>query len=229
MEHGVHEQVHIADAELIAINRGLDQFYITESMTITSQDTSEGYKFKGKSPATVVMTIDAGANVQNCEFLGLTVQGTLDGNNILRECITLNIDFVAGFLQECALSGTITLADSSQCNIWNCNSNLPGSGPTDIAVIDCGGGSGGTNLVVRKYNGGIKLINNSLGAFKASLDVESGRTVIDSTVTAGAITVRGDGSLDDSSAGATVIDATTVTSIWSDSDALTLPKFIALK
>lgn len=58
---------------------------------------------------------------------------------------------------------------------------------------------------MRNYNGGITLTNKT-GPEAASLDINSGQVVVDSTVTNGQITIRGIGKLTNNSAGAAVVD-----------------------
>lgn len=223
---------NITDAHTILMARGLNQMFVLESVTLASEDLSHGHKFIGDSPAKVVITIDPSTNVTDCEFIDCTIQGTLDGSNILRQCIILDLTVTAGsgdFFQECALNGTITLVSGTLVNFWNCNSNVAGGGIGQYPTINLGG-SAGCDIVFRKYNGGIQL-TNCTAAIDASLDVPSGRVVFDSTVTNGNYTVRGSGcEIEHTQSGTEIVsDKTGPTLVWSDPSALTLPLFVALK
>ena len=186
---------NITDTILIAIERGIAVIHVLTSFTLSTDSLIDGYILQGKSPAGTQITVDASADVTNCEFWDCIITGTLDGSNILRECIALDLTVDAGngdFFQECALNGTITLIGGTQIHFWNCNSNFAGSGPTDTAVIDLGG-TVGCDLRVSKYTGSMKFINNTDATVKVSTDIQSGRGIIDGTVTAGEFTIRGSG------------------------------------
>ena len=71
-------------------------------------------------------------------------------------------------------------------------------------VLDFGGS--GTELFIRGYSGGIKLINHS-GTDAASIDMDSGHVVIDSTITNGTIAIRGVSKLTDNSTGTAIINS----------------------
>ncbi len=71
----------------------------------------------------------------------------------------------------------------------------------DVPTIDMGGS--GSSLAVRNYNGDL-LIKNKTGAEAINIDLNSGHIVLDETVVAGNIKIRGTGKLTDNSVGAVV-------------------------
>lgn len=197
---------NITDAHVIAEARGIRKFLIVSDMTLSSGDFSDGHEFQGVSAATATITIDAAAEVSKCTFRNLTIQGTLDNANVLRECSILNITNINGFIFQCAIGGTIILGGGSQSTIMSCYSGVAGGDVSQTPTIDMGGS--GQNLVLRGYSGGIKIINKT-GTDPCSIDMQSGQVVVDSTVTAGEITVRGIAKVTNLSTGtATILDET---------------------
>ena len=194
------------DAKTIADDRGLKTFYVARTTTLSTTTNLDGYSFVGDSPVTVTLTIDPSAQVANSEFRDLTITGTLDGGNILRDCSVLTLNYVNGIITRCAINGTITLGGGAQASLLECHSGVAGGGPGQTADIDFNGA--GNSLILRDYDGGVTL-ENYAGGGDVSLDINSGRVIVDSTVTAGDIYVRGVATVDDQSTGtATVYDQT---------------------
>lgn len=190
---------NIADAKLIADLRGLHQFQIMSSMTLsTSEDLSRGYEFRGDSPIIVALTLDPSVNIANCEFTNLTVTGTLDGSNSFERCHIQDINFFNGAIHECSIEGTITLGGGITAELYDCWSGVAGSGMGQTAEIDMGGS--GQDLLVRNYSGGLDLINCT-GASDVSIDMNSGRVIFDPTISAGSFWVRGVADVYDGSTG----------------------------
>lgn len=197
---------NMADAELIASARGIRTFRFMESMTLTSLDYSNGHTFLGDSAVGVVLTVNSDANVSGCTFLNLTIQGTLDNGNVIRECSILDLVNVNGFMFQCALAGTVTLGGNAQATLMACYSGVAGGDVSQTPIIDMGGN--GNALALRNYSGGIKIINKT-GTDAMSIDMQSGQVVIDSTVTTGEITIRGVAKVTDNSTGtAAILDET---------------------
>lgn len=211
---------NMADAHSIGEERGITTFHLVSDTTLTSEDFSDGHIFKSDNPSTATVTIESGANVSNCTFTNLTIQGVLDNANVLRECNILDITNNNGFIFQCALSGTITLGGAAQAMIMNCFSGIAGADLTP--TLDMGGS--GQSLAIRGYSGGIKIANRT-GTDGVSIDVLSGQIIIDSTVTAGELTVRGHAKLTDNSTGTATIDKSGLL----EGGYLTQNNFMALK
>ena len=194
---------NITDAIAIAEQRGLFVINIASDLTIISTDVSKGYTFRGNSSVTNTLTLESAANVENCTFTNLTIQGSLDNGNILRECNILDILHNNGFIFECALNGTVTLGGGIQSNILDCYSGFAGNANT--ATIDMGGA--GQPLVLRNYSGGITL-KNKTGVDSVSIDIVSGQIILEPTVNNGDIVCRGVGRLLDRSTGTVIVDHT---------------------
>lgn len=187
------------DAHTIAEERGFTTFYVIGDMVIDSGvPPFDGHVFVGESPSKSMFTIDDAANVFRCEFLQATLQGTLDGESQVQSCIIETLNYVNGIVYNSIINDTIALGGGEVAHFINCQSGVPGS---STPTIDCGGS--GQPLALRNYNGGIRLINKT-GPESASLDINSGQVILESSVTAGEIVIRGIGKLTDNSNGANV-------------------------
>lgn len=198
---------NFTDALSIAVTRSFNSLFVLSDVTVSSDNFSKGYVFKGDNILTNTITLESGAIIPNCEFNNITVTGVLDGNNIFRMCRIRDIDYTNGLIFQCALEGTITLGGSAQASILDSWSNEAGDAViTDTPEINMGGS--GNSLALRNYTGNIRITNYS-GGGDIGIDMASGSVIIDSTVTAGTIIVRGTAKVVDNSTGvATVVDAT---------------------
>lgn len=202
---------NLADAKLIADREGLHQIHILESMTLTNVDFSAGYRFVSDSPATIQLTFDPSTNVRNCDFEFCFVQGTLDGNNIYRQCVLGDVTFTSGFVFQCSLTGTVQLEPGALLGIYDSFSNtLAGQ---QAPIIDFNGSG---QLILRGYEGEIELHNhtdtNNDG--DVCIDMDSGVVKVDASCTAGFFPIRGVARVDDFSTGTcNVVDLTVNQSI----------------
>lgn len=200
--HGTQREPvnNLADALAIAELRGFTQFFVVEDLTIGAGDPYVGYSFIGESTSKSVITVNGAANVADCEFYNATIQGTLDGNCVIKNCQILDLTYIEGQIESCLLgSGTIELAGNAYIiDCWS--GELSGALP----AIDMGGT--GATLNMRNYNGGINIVNKS-GSESVSLDLNAGKVTLDSTVTAGTIIIRGVGELEDNSTGITAVNS----------------------
>lgn len=197
---------NLADAKAIADREGLHQIRFLESFTIDTIDFSGGYRFTSDSPATMIITINPNANVKNCDFEFCFVQGTLDGNNIYRQCLLGDINFTSGFIFQCSLNGDIQLEPGVILAIFDSFSNTLAGQPNPQIDFN---GSG--QLLLRNYSGVIELHNhtdtNADG--DVCIDMASGVVIVDSSCTAGFFPIRGIARVDDFSTGTcNVVDLT---------------------
>ena len=239
---------NVADALLIAAAVGLDKLAPLGNLTLASGEDVSAFTILGSGATTTTLTVDTGAITTNTQILECTVLGVLDGFMIIRDSVIGTSTVISSFAFQCAMAtgATITLAGNDTFHFLSCYSGTPGLG---TPIIDMGGS--GPSLAMRDYNGGITLINKT-GSEAVSLDINSGQVILDSTVTAGTIVVRGIGNLTDNSTGTTNVvtdgllnqeliadaifdeDITTHTTTdsfgkWVNSKALTVAKFLGLK
>jgi len=234
---------NLAQALTIASSRGFVRFYILESMEIDESLDFTGIEFVGQSVTKTLLTINPNANVTKCEFYETMVTGTLDGQNKLKNCMLHTLNYVNGVVEECLLGEyTVTLGGGTDAYFLDCWSAVAGTGTPTINM-----GGSGQKLGLRNYNGGLKITNMTGVNDNISLDLNSARIILGSTVTAGTVVCRGIGSLEDESGnniptgtwnGAvtivnTAMNIVTVSSaVWADTEAkklLTVKKYLALK
>ena len=189
---------NFVDALAIASLRGFDTFYIYGNTTIDSGLNFSSKRFVGESEARTTCVVSSAADVTGCEFENMTFGGTLDGYCTIRNCIVSDLIFFNGHIYKSGLTGTIELGGGVQASIVDCFDDIAGLGTPTINM-----GGAGQSLIMANYTGGA-TIENKTGAEEVSINMISGRIILDSTVVAGDIIIRGVGRLIDNSAGANV-------------------------
>lgn len=195
---------NIPDANLIASARGFKTLYIIGDITLGIGDDISNKKLIGENASRSTFTIEVGAVTDSCEILEAHVGGDLDSGIIVRNSMITNLNYVDGVVFNTMINpGTIILGNNATGHFINCMSGVPGvSTPT----IDLNGS--GQALAMRKYSGGVKLINKT-GTDPCSIDLDSGQVKLDlTTVTGGSIVVRGDGKVIDDSDGSLMLSGT---------------------
>ena len=191
------------DALLIAIDRGFTTFFIIGDANIDDSNDFDGFIFVGESQSKSEIIIDTVASVEKCEFYDAHISGVLDGDCKVKGCIIQSLSYIYGMVEQCLLeSGDIVLGGSNVAQFIDCWSGSVSQ--QDIPYIDMG--SSGQDLIMRNYNGAIGIKNLSNQNNQISIDLNSGLVIIDSTVTAGQIVVRGVGQVINNSTGTTVVD-----------------------
>jgi hypothetical protein len=206
-----------ADAYQIASDRGFFTIYLLGDATLSTGPDWNSFHFIGASREKTHITIEADADVTNCEYYDATVDGWLDGNSVIRECRITDINYIQGTIDRCILEGSqVTLLGDAV--FLDCYSGNPEEG---VPEIDCNGS--GKALILKNYNGKISLANKT-GSEPVDIDLNSGEVIINSDVTSGTITVRGVGDVDNSgTATMSIEDLVNPTNIsntvWSDARA----------
>lgn len=189
---------NFSDALAIAQERGLSTFYVVGDATIDTGLDFSNKVFVGQGINLSSFMLDPTANFTNATFTDATITGTLDGDSIIESCEIGNLTFVTGVISGCILTGTVVLGGGTVAQIIDCVDGVAGLG---IPTIDMGGD--GPDLNVRNYSGGLQLTNKT-GSAEVSISMNSGRVLIDSTVTSGTVLIRGVAKVVDNSVGATV-------------------------
>jgi len=181
---------NLTDLNYILNYRGFNKVYVKGDLDLEGDDSWIGHEFVGESPLKTLIWIDADVDVFNCEFYDCQVEGFLDGSSQIERAIVNNIDFVDGYIFNCALGpSTISLNPGTTSNMFSCYSTVAG---TLTPIIDMNGDG---ILALRDYNGGMKLVNYN-GTGSHSIDLSAGQIRLDpATITSGTFVVRGVGKL----------------------------------
>ena len=183
----------IGDALAIANAKNIGVISVLTDDIIDSGLDYRGKTFVGASKTKTTLTIHSDAQVDNCEFYDACLEGTLDGETEIRNCQIKSLNYISGYIESCELTnGTITLGGGAEAHFLDCWTGIPSQ---DLPSIDLGGS--GQSLVMKNFNGVIKLINKT-GPDPVSINLEEGIVYIDfTTVTNGTVSVDGDGSVRD--------------------------------
>jgi len=189
---------NLADAKRIADIENAHVIRILRSMTISDVDFSDGYRFVTDSPVTEQIIVAPSANIRNCDFEFVNISGTLDGNNIYRQCVLGDVSYTSGFVFQCSLNGTVTLEPDALLGALDCFSNTLAGQPNPKIDFN---GSG--QLLLRNYSGVIELLNHTDDSLNGDvcIDMSSGVVIIRDSCTAGFIPVRGIARVQDESTG----------------------------
>jgi len=190
------------DAFIIATKQKLRRFSVFGAVVFSATDVADNAVFVGDSPLDSSMILTVGSSTDKTSFSSLSVSGTLTGQGEFNKCQINALSDFKGFMYECAIAGPITINSTAVVPVRfiQCVSDVAGTG---TPVIDVNGAN--CSVSVRNYTGGLELQNFSAGN-NASIDMLSGRVVLDSTCTSGTIVVRGICQLvDNSGPGCTVV------------------------
>ena len=194
---------NINDAKQICIERGFKTINFMTDYTILTENLSEGYAFTGDSPC-LTLTIAPAADVTNCSIRELTLEGEMDGLNLIEGCRLKNITKVSGMMHKISLAGDVTI--SGPTIIMESYSNWTGAG---YATIDVGS----NNVEIRDFHGSFGVVGMTGGTH--SFGLTEGRILLDGTD--GSAHVRGTPyEVVDNSAGAITIINQTETQNVSD-------------
>lgn len=199
---------NISDGVLIARERGIKTFRILSTMSISTNDFSNGFLFFGDNP-NIGLTLNDLANFSNCEFKNLTIDGTLDGSNSIRDCAIRDINYFNGYIFQCGFLGTVTLGGTNTATFLQCFSLVAGGDAGQFARIDLGG-IHETPLVIRDWQGGLEISNCSDSRADVSIDMSSGRVLFKSDISDGVYVIRGSAQVIDNSVGSAIIEDQTL-------------------
>lgn len=190
---------NVTDARTIADRDNLQSYQMRGSFSL-DQD-HEFWQFNGLAATFADIVNIAGFSVDNSRFSQMTLTGAMTGSI---ECDRCNIEILTGLtgiLRRCGLNQSVTLAALGETILDSCFSTSPGS---VIPIITM---TASSHLNIRNYSGDIQINSCEAGNI-ASIDLDPGHLVIDSSCTGGMIIVRGIGRLtNNGAAGVTVIDA----------------------
>lgn len=213
---------NLADAQTIIAARTLPKrLFLRGTLVVANGESLADYNVAGTSALLSFVNFQVGSDATSAVLSGVTVLGAVAGGvRMTKNCILGVTSVFEGSMVDSALAAaTTTLTNTDAQDIigfFNCTSIVAGTGKP---VLDCNGVAD-LELNVRNYSGGLQINNFNLASQVASIDVNSGSVLLDSTCTAGTIVVRGTGDLtDNSGAGCTVVsvgfvEAANIDELW---------------
>lgn len=198
---------NLADAQLIAATRGLSALFFLGDFTFPAATFLQGFTLRGEGMQRSTLTFEAGSVVLDCQVEDALIQGATTGISGFLRCHVGTFEGISPIpasqqllIDSCLVHGPVKLPPLYSgsiivLNSWGC---VPGVGRP---VFDFNGSP--ASLLVRRYAGDIEFRNCSQPVF-VEMDINTGHVTLDSTVTAGAWTIRGVVTVDDYSTGTTV-------------------------
>ena len=207
---------NITDALLIATAENLDKLKIKEDITIPATADISNFTIIGSHATKSQIIVSAGARTEFTQFENCYLKGTLDGQVIVRDSMVEDLFNFEGLLHQTMINaGTIQLGGTRSSHFLSCYSGVAGQGTPEIDFNNTSLG-----LAVRGMNGGLKFVNKP-NAEAVTVDFNAGQLILDSTVAAGDIVVRGIYQLTDNSTGDTnVIRLTNIDELQADTDTI---------
>lgn len=184
---------NVDDAKLIADARGFEKFHIHGDLTLVAGNDVSGYVFEGHGYHKTLITVDSAAITLNCDFEECEITGRLGGNNEIIDCRVNNLTAVNGEAIRSRLMGTLCIDGGLDAIFMDCGTAIPGI----PVVIDMGGS--GQNAMFHDWSGGVNIINMNGISNMVRIQIDGGKVLIDSSVTAGYVIVVGIGIVEDNS------------------------------
>ena len=186
---------NLADARIIADKFGLQKFFLYTDVTLDQSYVD--WIFEGAVSLPIVNC--NGQDVSGALFKGVTVQGTLVGNESTFADSTINgVTDAHGFFRNCGLLGTTTFKSGGLIIMNECFSRVPG---ILSPIFNCSN----VDINMRSYSGGVQLRNFDTASKNCTIELVAGKVTLDSSCIDGTVVIRGVGSLVDNSVGTTVV------------------------
>lgn len=190
---------NVADAFTIATRDNLSAFVIRGFITL-DRDVSD-WRFTSRSSNTSVDGVDFGGHdISRCTFEFLEISGIAVGSDIVGlSCIIAAAQGLDGTFRDCGILSSLILDDNASASFISCVSLAPNSG---APLIQCGAN---VDFSLRNYSGSVRITNLTAGC-SATVDLDPGHCILDSSCTGGTLTVRGTGNFTDESGAVAVTD-----------------------
>ena len=166
-------------AKEIALANSIIEIKTLTSATLAEDDFSAGFNFTSDSPF-VQLIVPPNADFSNCSASRVNISGEMDGFNTLEQLSLGAATNVSGYLFQVSLTSTISL--NGPTAIYDCYSQVPGTGLPDISV-------GANDIAMRDFRGSVRLTNMTGGIH--SIGLREGRLIIDASCSGGDVYMRG--------------------------------------
>lgn len=192
---------NLQDAKTIAQTRGFYKLFIKGNITIGASDVISGYTLTGEGAGTfniskTTITLADGCTTSTTVFEHAKVQGKQNGECIFFDCVIGVLTNTHCRFKDCAMIGQVQMNNSEwtqnhTTDLINCHSSY------EWYVVDYNNSP--INQVYSNYSGKIKIMNCTDARADIMIRLDAGMIWIDASCTAGSISVRGMGTLQNDS------------------------------
>lgn len=179
----------IERALIVASYRGFKKLYAQSNITIGTGHNFDDFIIQGQSHVVTKLTIESGASCERLTIDNCHVEGVLDGDSEIRNCVIGDVVYFNGHIHSCGLYGMFYLDGAANAVIVNCST----INADDPPIIDMGGS--GQSLAMPNYSGLITIQNLDSATEEVGIGLNAGMVTIDSTVVDGNLIIAGTGIL----------------------------------
>ncbi len=192
---------NLADALLLCEEYSLSAIDFHGTMTITTGQDVSGKTIKAGRSLGNEIIVASGAVTDGTYFENVTINGVMGGAVRYTNCVMGDISNFDGGAKNSLITGDITITGSGANYLTECDTYSTDTTHKDISV-------GGNLLNIIRGRGQFQ-ISDFTGSSAITIDLVSGRLLVNSTCVSGIIAVSGMVSLtDNSAAGCIIIDST---------------------
>lgn len=167
----------------------MEKYHLHDVLLHTSTTLTEPLVGKNIGSTAGVVQINVnGQRVDTSMFKEVHIYGDFADSYqcVLQNCFTNTMLNFNGVMKDCAIEGNIGLSVSGETSILDC----AGGDANEIITIDKLAGQA-TSLNVRRYAGGLTILNSDQPTDKCGLLMEGGKVTIDSSCTDGIFGIAG--------------------------------------
>ena len=191
---------NLSDAITIANTYGFKNIVLLNDIVL-DQDV-KGFSLRGATKD-VDVTLQSGNNYDNSSFEDVILTGNSSGSINISDSVVNGVNGLSGIISKSGLTDSLSCQGSfgELVTFHDCYSTVPGNASPIINVM---GSACGINM--RSYSGGLTIVSSSNSQFISTIELLAGRVIVDNSNTAGFVSIRGVGHLNDTSAMGFVID-----------------------
>ena len=174
------------NTDMLAIVTRLNAYKVNLLSNVTLTFDIAHFDIQGITPGLVFNP--NGYKTNYCKFVNIVLNGDFNHSFIFaKEVGIMNAINIYGNIRNSLFNGYLNISPNQNLNAIDCHSGIAGS---DSPIIDMTAGED-TTLSLRKYSGGIQILNCDTAASIATLELFTGKIHLDTTCTAGYISARG--------------------------------------
>jgi len=200
-----------SDAMVIADRENAKEINLQGLLTLADGDNAEYRIVVGSHPLNSILIVNNLSDTVGLIAKNLTFSGDLDGGAILEHCVLGQVNYFAGFINDCALTAN-TIFINGVAVMMACSAGSDAAHPPIIDLANA------TSFAIWNYNGNIKIVNCTAGI---EIDVTmNGELYIDPSCTNGAFTISGDCNVNHTQTGSEYVFDNTTGSVIDVADAV---------